>query len=97
MTDRQTYDLEMATYPLIPELVDAPVPIPDEIRCLLDAGWKWDGDKLVNPQNNNIWRRYKRIDSPKVCSERFDAEIKQALRETRWREQRIASAGDEHD
>jgi hypothetical protein len=73
----------MATYPLVPELVDDFVPIPEEIRSLLDAGWRWDGDKLVNPQNHDIWRQDKRIDSPKVCSERFDAEIKQALREAR--------------
>ncbi len=85
MTDRQTYDLEMATYPPVPADVDAPVPILEEIQCMLGAGWKWDGDKLVNPQNNEIWRQYKRVDSPKINSKRFDAEIKQALREARWR------------
>jgi hypothetical protein len=73
------------------------VPIPEEIRCLLDAGWTWDGDKLVNPKNNDMWRQYKRIDSPKVSSARFDAEIKQASREARWREQRMAAARDEHN
>ena len=97
MTDRQTYDFVTATYPLVPEVVDAPVPIPDEIGCLLDAGWNWVGDKLVNPKNNDIWRQYKRVDSPKVCSERFDAEIKQALRAARWRDQGIGAACDERD
>jgi hypothetical protein len=85
MTGRQTYDLEKATDPLVAEDVNAPVSILEEIRCMLDAGWKWDGDKLVNPQNNDIWRQYKRVDSPKINSKRFDAEIKQALREARWR------------
>ena len=96
MSDRQTYDLESATYPLVSEVVEAGVPIPEEIQCLLGAGWTWDADKLVHPKNNAIWRMYKRIDSPKVCSERFDAEIKQALREARWREQRMKTAGNEH-
>jgi hypothetical protein len=81
MTDRQTYELEIATYPLIPEVIDTGVSIPDEIHCLLDAGWTWDGDKLVHPKNKDTWRMYKRIDSPKVGSQRFDAEIKQRLRE----------------
>jgi hypothetical protein len=88
--------LDVATYLLAPDVVDACVPIPDEIRHLLDACRKWDGDKLVNSQNNDLWRQYKRIDSPKVNSERFDAEIKQALREARWRQQRMARSGDAH-
>jgi hypothetical protein len=25
------------------------VTIGEEIRCLIDAGWTWDGDKLVHP------------------------------------------------
>jgi hypothetical protein len=37
---------------------------------------------------------HKRIDSPEVCSERFDAQIKQALREARRREQRMGTASD---
>jgi hypothetical protein len=36
---------------------------------------------LVHPKDKDIWRMYKRIDSPKVGTERFDAEIKQAVRE----------------
>jgi hypothetical protein len=91
--DGQVYELEMATYPLIPEVVDANVSIPAEIQCLLDAGWTWDGDKLVCPRDKDIWRMYKRIDSPKVGSDRFDAEIKQAVRAARWRERRMEASG----
>jgi hypothetical protein len=81
MTDGQVYELEITTYPLIPEVVDAGVSILEEIQCLLNAGWTWHEDKLVHPKDKDIWRMYKRIDSPKVGTERFDAEIKQAVRE----------------
>jgi hypothetical protein len=93
MTDGQTYELEIATYPLITEVIHTGVSIPDEIQCLLDAGWTWDRDKLVHPKHKNIWRMYKRIDSPKVGSQRFDAEIKQRVREARWRAQRMWASG----
>jgi hypothetical protein len=93
MSCGQTYELEVAAYPLIPGVVDAGVSIPEEIQCLLDAGWTWDGDKLVHPNDKDIWRMYKRTDSPKVGSERFDAEIKQAVREARWRERQMRASG----
>ncbi len=95
MTDGQAYELEIATYPLTSEVVDAGVTIPEEIQCLLNAGWTWHGDKLVHPADKDIWRMYKRIDSPKVGSERFDAEIKQAVREARWRKRRMEATGNE--
>jgi hypothetical protein len=80
--------LETATYPLRVD-AGAVVTIPEEIRCLLDAGWTWDGDKLVHPRDKDLWRTYTRVDSPKIgSSQRFDAEIEQAVREARWREQR---------
>ena len=53
--------------------------IPEEIQCLLNAGWTWDGNRLLHPKDKDIWRMYKRIDSPKVGTERFNAEIKQAV------------------
>jgi len=31
------------------EQVDERVTVGEEIRCLLDAGWTWDGDKLSIP------------------------------------------------
>jgi hypothetical protein len=88
MTDGKTYDLAEATYPLA-VAGSTGVTIAEEIRCLLDADWTWDGDKLVHPQHQDIWRMYKRIDSPKVGdSRRLDAEIEQAVREAGWRELR---------
>jgi hypothetical protein len=64
------------------------VSVGDEIRCLLDAGWTWDGDKLACPQDKEIWTRYKRIDSNKVRHEQFEWEIEQAVRKARLQEQR---------
>jgi hypothetical protein len=93
MTDGQTYDLEIAAYPLVSEVVEALVAIPEEIQCLLNAGWTWDGNKLVHPKDKDIWRMYKRIDSPKVGTERFNAEIKQAVLETRVRERESRESG----
>ena len=50
MTDGKSYELAEATYPLA-VAGGTEVTILEEIRCLLDAGWTWDGDKLVeNPQ-----------------------------------------------
>jgi hypothetical protein len=91
MTAGREYELEEATYPLIPEAVDAGVTIPEEIQCLLDAGWTWDGEKLVHPQDKGVWRLYTKVDSPRIgISQRFDAEIEQAVRRAR---QRQASTG----
>ncbi len=93
MTDGQTYELEMATYPLVVD-AGAGVTIPEEIRCLLDAGWTWVGDKLVHPRDKGIWRMYIKVNSPKIgSSQRFDADIEQAIREARWRGQRTRSGG----
>jgi hypothetical protein len=74
---------------------DAAVTIREEIRCLLDASWTWDGDKLVHPKDKHIWRKYTRIDSPRVGkrSQQLDAEIEQAVREARQRERRMRSEG----
>ena len=89
----QGYELEEATYPLHVEMC-ASVSIAEEIQCLLDAGWTWDGNKLVHPRDNDIWRMYTKVDSPKIGnSQRLDAEIEQAMRESRWREQRMRSGG----
>jgi hypothetical protein len=93
MTARQGYDLAETTYPLRIDAREG-VTIPEEIRCLLDAGWTWDGDKLVHPSYKDIWRKYTKVDSPKIgSSQRFDAEIEQAVREARWREQRTRRGG----
>jgi hypothetical protein len=90
MTDGQTYDLEISAYPLVSDVGEALVAIPEEIQCLLHAGWTWDGNRLLHPKDKDIWRMYKRIDSPKVGTERFNAEIKQAVLETRAREREPA-------
>jgi hypothetical protein len=88
MTYEKTYELAEATYPLT-VAGGAGVTIAEEIRCLLDAGWTWDGDKLVHPQYRELWRMYKKMDSPKLGdSRRLDAEIEQAVREAGWRELR---------
>ena len=63
------------------------VSIGDEIRCLLDAGWTSDGDKLVCPQDKDTWTRYKRIDSNKVRELDFQRELEQAIRKARRRDQ----------
>src|SRR4051794_40195511 len=59
MTDRRGYELADATYPLA---VNAGVTISEEIRCLLDAGWTWEGNKLVHPGDKDIWRMYTKVD-----------------------------------
>jgi hypothetical protein len=63
------------------------VSIEDEIRCLLDAGWTWEGDKLVCPQDKDTWTRYKRIDSNKVREHDFQRELEQAVRKARRQNQ----------
>lgn len=84
MAEGQEFELGDATYPLV---VDTNVTVGEEIRCLLDAGWTWDGDKLVHPKYKDVWTMYKRIDSHKIRAEQFEAELKQAVRESRRREQ----------
>ena len=80
------YELEEATYPLAPEVVDAGVTIPEEIQCLLDAGWTWDGDRLVHPRDKDLWRMYTKVNSPRIgISPRFDAEIERAVQRARQR------------
>lgn len=73
----------------------AGVTIGEEIRCLLAAGWTWDGDKLVHPEDRNMHKIYTRVNSSKSGqeSQRFDAEVEQAVREERQREQRMQSGG----
>jgi hypothetical protein len=69
---------------------DEAVTTGEEIRCLLDAGWTWDGDRLVHPKDKNTWTIYKRTDSSRgiaARSEQFEAEIRQAVRVARRREQ----------
>jgi hypothetical protein len=88
MTAGQGYDLAETTYPLRVD-ASARVTIPVEIRCLLDTGWTWDGDKLMRPSDKDIWRKYTKVDSPKIgSSQRFDTDLEQAVREALWREQR---------
>jgi hypothetical protein len=89
----QGYELEEGTYPLHVEMV-AGVSIREEIQILLDAGWTWDRNKLVHPSDKSIWRMYTRVDSPKIGNaQRLDAEIEQAVRESRWQEQGKQSGG----
>jgi hypothetical protein len=100
MTDGRGYEIVEATYPLIPQATEVGVTISEEIRSLLDAGWGWDGDKLVHPQDKGLWRMYKRVDSPKIGSpQRLDAEIEQSVRAARERVQRIGcgETGKEHE
>jgi hypothetical protein len=94
MTNGQAYELEDATYPLL-EIVDAGVTIPEEIQSPFDAGWTWDGDKLVHPKDKDIWRMYTKVDSPKIGKgcQRLDAEVEQAVREARQRERRMRDGG----
>lgn len=87
MTRESAYELADATYPLV---VDAGVTILEEIRCLVDAGWSWDGNKLVHPKDKDIWRMYQKVDSSKIGnSRRLDAEIGQAVHEARRKGQRM--------
>ena len=67
---------------------EAAVTILEEIQVMLDAGFTWDGDKLVHPRDKDIWRMYTRTDCPKIGSgaQRLDAEIKEAVRQARQRE-----------
>jgi hypothetical protein len=94
MSDSQTYEFEVPAYPLVEQVADQEVTIPEEIQLMLDAGWTWDADKMVHPKDKDIWRMYKRIDSPKIASDRFNAEIKQAVQAARWRQRRTKASGE---
>ncbi|MBV8525804.1 MAG: hypothetical protein JOY71_27445 [Acetobacteraceae bacterium] len=61
---------------------DAGVTIGEEIECLMAAGWRWDGDTLKHPQNDNIWITYRRADSRGINAreEQFESELKLAVR-----------------
>jgi len=67
------------------------VTIGEEIQCLVDAGWTWEGDRLVHPKYKDVWTRYKRSFSHESRTEHFDAEIAQAVQEARQRKQRTGS------
>lgn len=41
MNRESAYELADAIYPLV---ADGGVTLPAEIRCLVDAGWTWDGN-----------------------------------------------------
>jgi hypothetical protein len=69
------------------EQEDAAVTVGEEIRCLLAAGWTWNGDTLVHPGQKDSWTMYKRIDfSHKTKLEQFESELKQAVREARQKQ-----------
>lgn len=61
--------------------------IAEEIQCLLDAGWSWDGDKLVHPKYKDVWTKYKRIDCNKIRIHDFEWELSQAVRKARQQKQ----------
>ena len=70
MTDGKSYELAEATYPLA-VAGGTEGTILEEIRCLLDAGWTWDGDKLVHPQNRELWRKYTKMPGARQLVRRF--------------------------
>ena len=72
MTNGHVYELADATYPLVPEAATRIVSVGEEIRCLLDAGWTWDGDKLVHPTQKGSWVLYKRTDASRDIIARSD-------------------------
>jgi hypothetical protein len=74
--------------PMSDDQLDAAATIQEEIRTLLDAGWTWDGDRLVHPTHKDIWKEYSSTHCPKIGSgaERLDAKIKEAVRKQRQRE-----------
>ena len=74
---------------------DSGVTVGEEIRSLLAAGWKWNGDKLVHPGSENTWVAYKRADTSGIGAriDQFEAELKQAVREARQRERDSGSSG----
>src|SRR3954453_6676700 len=64
---------------------DAVVTIDEEIRCLLEAGWAWDGDKLVHPTEKAIWGMYQRVDCRSITAraKQFESEIMEAASRAR--------------
>ena len=89
MTRESAYELADEIYPLV---VDAEVPLAEEIRCLVEAGWTWDGNRLVHPNDKDIWRMYKKVDSSKIGnSRRLDAEIGQTVHKPECNGQRMRS------
>jgi hypothetical protein len=78
---------QQGTYLMADEQEDAAVTVGEEIRCLLAAGWTWNGDTLVHPGHKGSWTMYKRIDfSHKTKLEQFESELKQAVREARQKQ-----------
>jgi hypothetical protein len=73
----------------------ARVTVWEEIQCLLAAGWTWDGDKLVHPGHKTICVMYKRTDSQGFGAriEQFEAELQDAVRKARQRDQNVESGG----
>jgi hypothetical protein len=63
----------------------AGVSIGEEIECLVAAGWRWDGDTLIHPKNENIWITYRRADSRGINAreEQFESELELAVQKVR--------------
>ena len=64
---------------------DTGVTVGEEIECLVAAGWRWDGDTLIHPKDENIWITYRRADSRGINAweEQFESELKQAVQKVR--------------
>lgn len=64
---------------------DAGVSIGEEIECLVAAGWRWDGDTLIHPKNEDIWIAYRRADSRGINAreEQFESELQLAVQKVR--------------
>jgi hypothetical protein len=63
----------------------AGVTIGEEIECLVAAGWRWNGDTLIHPKNENVWITYRRVDSRGINAreEQFESELEQAVQKVR--------------
>ena len=90
MTDGRGYELADATYPLP---VDAGVTIPEEIRCLVDAGWAWDGNKLVHPEDKSFGECIRSVDSSKIGDARASRRRNRAGRARGTREEQRMRGG----
>ena len=64
---------------------DTGVTVGEEIECLVAAGWRWDGDTLIHPKDENIWITYRRVDSRGINAreEQFESELELAVRKVR--------------
>jgi hypothetical protein len=64
---------------------DTGVTIGEEIECLVAAGWRWDGDTLIHPKNEDIWITYRRVDSRGINAreEQFESELELAVQKIR--------------